>query len=82
MVILYYSLLGVESVVKTGPPPVKGWGRWVVVFMWRSSLLITIMVGVGVIIVIIDDPWSSWQVGRRKININCGHYCRRHQLWS
>jgi hypothetical protein len=40
------------------------------------------MVGVGVIIVIIDDPWSSWQVGRRKINIDCGHHRRRHQLWS
>ena len=37
------------------PPPVKGWGLWVVVFMPRSSSLITIMVGVGVIVVIIDE---------------------------
>mgnify|MGYP006190757839 FL=1 len=80
MVILFYSLLGVESAVKMGPPPVKGWGLWVVVFMPRSSSLITIMVGVGVIVIIIDDPWSSWQVSRRQINIDCGH--RRHRPWS
>jgi len=41
-----------------------------------------IMAGVGVIIVIIDNPWSSWQVGRRQINIDCGHHRRQHQLWS
>ena len=52
------------------------------VFMPRSSSLITIMVGVGVIIVIIDDPWSSWQVGRHQINIDCGHRRCQHQLWS
>jgi hypothetical protein len=73
MVVFFYSLLGVESVVKTVPPPVKGWGVWVVVYMSRSTSLMTIMVGVGVIIVIIDDPWSSWQAGRRQINIDCGH---------
>ena len=65
MVILFYSLLGVKSWSKRVPPPVKRWGLWVVVFMSRLSLLITVMVDVGVIIVIIDDPWSSWQVGRR-----------------
>ena len=82
MVILFYSLLGVESAVKMGPPPVKGWGLWVVVFMPQLSSLIKIMVGVGVIIVIINDPSSSWQVGHRQININCGHHRRQHQLWS
>jgi hypothetical protein len=49
------------------------------VFMPRSSSLITIMVGVGVIVVIIDYPWSSWQVSRRQINIDCGH--RRRRMW-
>ena len=82
MVILFYSLLGVESAVKTGPPPVKGWGLWVVVFMPRLSSLIMIMVGIGVIIVIINDPWSSRSVCCRQININCGHHRCRHQLWS
>ena len=73
MVVLFYSLLGVESVVKMGPPPVKGWGLWVVVFMSRLSSLMTIMVGIGVIIVIIDDLWLLWQAGRHQINIDCGH---------
>jgi len=50
--------------------------------MPQSSSLITIMVGVGVIIVIINDPWSSWQVGRRQINIDCGYHSHQHQLWS
>jgi len=40
------------------------------------------MVGIGVIIVIINDPWSLWQVGRCQINIDCGHCRRQHQLWS
>jgi hypothetical protein len=77
---LFYSLLEVESTVKTGPPPVKGWGLWVVVFMPRSSSLITIMVDVGVIIAIIEDPWSSWQVSHCQINIDCGHH--RRWPWS
>ena len=50
--------------------------------MSRLSSLMTIMVGVGVIIVIINDPWSPWQVGHHQINIDWGHRCRRHQLWS
>ena len=46
MVILFYSLLGVESVVKTGPPPSQGVGS-----MGR---------GLYVAVVIIDDD-HGWR---------------------
>ncbi len=67
---------------KRPPPPGQGGGSMGRGLYVAVVILIMIMVGVGVVIVIIDDQWLSWHVGHRKINIDCGHHCRRHQLWS